>query len=106
MLTKTYIANSSSKCRVLLLSPVSVAFDYKNQGVGSALIRESLRLAKEMSYMAVFLIGDPDYYSRFGFNPTVNYDIRHIRNIPAENVMVCELYPGSLAGVGGTIDIV
>lgn len=106
MLTKTSITGADRECNVLLLSPVCVALGYRNRGVGSALIRESLRLARELRYVSVFLVGDPEYYSRFSFRAAVNYGIRHIQDIPEENVMVCELIPNSLAGINGTIDIV
>ncbi|MBJ18772.1 MAG: GNAT family N-acetyltransferase [bacterium] len=39
----------------------------QRSGVGSALIRESLRRCPEIGWQAVFLLGDPGYYARFGF---------------------------------------
>jgi putative acetyltransferase len=54
--------------RALGLAPVSVTPDRQSAGVGSALIIEAIRLAREASYAAVFVLGDQAYYSRFGFD--------------------------------------
>jgi len=104
MLTKTYIVNSGNKFETLLLAPISVALEYRNRGVGSNLIKESFKLAKEMGYTSVLLVGDPAYYHRFGFKAAVNFGIKHIHNIPDENVMACELVPDALYGISGTTD--
>ena len=53
----------------LALAPVSVASGRQGIGIGSALVREALRLATaEGSWRAVFVVGDPHYYKRFGFS--------------------------------------
>ena len=49
------------------LGPVAVAPDRQRQGIGSALIREGLGRAEASGARGVALIGDPAYYSRFGF---------------------------------------
>lgn len=49
------------------LAPVSVAPSRQRQGVGSLLIRRGLELLKERGAKGCALIGDPVYYSRFGF---------------------------------------
>ncbi len=104
MLTKTYIVNRGNKFETLLLAPISVALEYRNRGVGSNLIKENFKLAKEMGYTSVLLVGDPAYYHRFGFKAAVNFGIKHIHNIPDENVMACELVPDALYGISGTAD--
>ena len=46
------------------LAPVAVAPSYQKRGIGSTLIREGLRLC-QCDYVVV--LGNPEYYSRFGF---------------------------------------
>lgn len=105
MFTKTYVTRANnSKTEALLIAPISVLLEYRNLGIGSALIREGFRLAREMGYKSVFLCGDPAYYHRFGFKPTSAYGIRHILGFPEENVMVCELVDAALEGIYGTVD--
>lgn len=49
------------------LGPVSVRPDLQRTGIGSALIIEGLRILEGMGADGCVLIGDPDYYCRFGF---------------------------------------
>lgn len=55
--------------RPFQLSPVSVAPAHQGQGIGSALVREALRLADAQGEPFVVLLGHTDYYPRFGFEP-------------------------------------
>ena len=104
MLTRNYITTISCSKETLLLAPLSVALEYRNKGVGSKLINKSFELAKSMGYKSVVLVGDPAYYSRFGFKKSADLGIRHLQNIPEEYVLTCELVPGALYGISGTID--
>lgn len=49
------------------LGPVSVIPILQRQGVGSALIREGLASLRRLGASGCALVGDPDYYGRFGF---------------------------------------
>lgn len=60
---------------VLGLAPVSVLPEYQGKGIGSAIIEDGLRRAKELEYSAVILLGHPDYYPRFGFVPSNVFQI-------------------------------
>lgn len=55
--------------RALSLAPVSVASNRQNSGIGARLIYEGLRRAAEEGWDAVFVLGNSDYYERFGFDP-------------------------------------
>ncbi len=104
MLTKTYVAiRSGGRVEALLLAPLSVALEYRNHGVGSALIKCSLESAKKLGFRAVFVVGDPAYYGRFSFKPSAVYGIRHVPEIPSQYVMALELLAGALAGVNVTV---
>jgi putative acetyltransferase len=56
--------------RALGLAPVSVAPDRQRSGVGSQLIRAGLERAADRGWNAVFVLGDPEFYQRFGFSVT------------------------------------
>jgi len=49
------------------LGPVSVLPDFQRQGIGSALIKEGLTRLETMGGRGCALVGDPAFYSRFGF---------------------------------------
>ena len=53
---------------VVGLAPVAVAPGRQRRGIGSALIREGHRRLVEQGESLVFVLGDPAYYTRFGYS--------------------------------------
>ena len=49
------------------LGPVSVKPEQQRKGIGQGLIRDGLRQLKSASAAGCVVLGDPAYYSRFGF---------------------------------------
>ncbi len=60
---------------VLALGPLSVHPDHQNRGVGKALVHTALGAADALEEPLVILLGDPRYYSRFGFRLAEEYGI-------------------------------
>jgi putative acetyltransferase len=54
--------------KALGLGPVAVAPDRQRQGIGSHLVREGIERARAAGWEAVFVLGEPAYYNRFGFD--------------------------------------
>ena len=54
-------------CRALLLGPLAVHPDFKKKGAGALLMEKTINEAKKLDYHAILLVGDYDYYTRFGF---------------------------------------
>ena len=67
------------------LGPVSVLPDYQKQGIGKALINKGLSLLKDMGGEGCALVGDPNYYKRFGFK---NYPELIHEGVPQEVFLV------------------
>lgn len=91
----------------LLLSPISVHPEYFRRGIARSMMQEAFTIAKNMGYEAVFLCGDPEFYHKFGFRPTYEFNIYHRadKTKKAEWCMVLELTLGALTGKAGTINI-
>ena len=53
--------------RVALLGPLAVAPQWQRQGIGSTLVRTGLQRLEDAGTQQVYVLGDPAYYSRFGF---------------------------------------
>ena len=66
-----------SEAKGLGLAPVAVRPDVQSQGIGSELIREGLRLCKELGYDYCVVLGSPKYYHRFGFEKASPFGIRN-----------------------------
>lgn len=57
------------------LGPLSVAPAYQRHGIGAALVEAVLAAARREGESLVALLGDPAYYSRFGFRPAVELGV-------------------------------
>ncbi|MCB2083824.1 MAG: N-acetyltransferase [Sphingomonadaceae bacterium] len=57
------------------LGPISVAPEHQRRGVGSALIERGTAELREKGARGIVLLGNPAYYSRFGFehDPRLSY---------------------------------
>jgi putative acetyltransferase len=51
------------------LGPVSAEPELKHRGIGSAVIKAGLDMLRERDAAGCVLVGNPAYYSRFGFLP-------------------------------------
>lgn len=51
----------------LLLGPLAIRHEFAGQGIGSRLMVEAISRAKLLGHGAILLVGDADYYCRFGF---------------------------------------
>lgn len=81
------------------LAPIAVSPRSQRQGIGSALIREGLQRCRKGGYAVCLVLGDPDYYSRFGFSHVVAQKIRSPYSGAGAAWMALELAPLSLRGV-------
>ncbi|MCB4768866.1 N-acetyltransferase [Ancylobacter sp. Lp-2] len=52
----------------LALAPLAVDADRRAHGIGAALVRTAIARAEAMGWRALFVLGDPAYYRRFGFS--------------------------------------
>ncbi len=59
------------------LGPVAVLPDLQNQGVGAGLIGITKQICKMIGYKCIFLVGDVNYYSRFGFVQAEKFGIKY-----------------------------
>ena len=57
--------------RALALAPVSMLPERQRSGIGSALIRAGLARAQAGGWEGVFVLGEPAFYRRFGFDPAL-----------------------------------
>jgi predicted N-acetyltransferase YhbS len=85
----------------LLLGPVAVHPTRQGEGLGGALIEESLRQAVPSGWARVMLVGDAPYYARFGFELLTRVEMPPPTN-PAR-ILGRALTPGAWDGVQGSV---
>jgi len=82
------------------IAPVCVAPQHQGRGIGSALIRQAIRTAEAAGVDAVFVLGKPGYYKRFGFEPASKRGIGNPFGVD-ETFMALELTRNGLASASG-----
>ncbi len=87
----------------LLLGPLAIVPDLAGKGIGRALTFKTLEIAAEMDHDLVLLVGDYDYYKRFGFVPATPYGFVMPGEKRPERLQVTELKPGVLGRISGEI---
>ncbi len=102
MFSDLLIQASNGIVNSLALAPVAVTPGHQRQGIGSALVREGLRLCREQGHQIVVVLGHPEYYPRFGFSSNLAEPlVCSFHSGPA--LMALELVPGALQGVSGEL---
>lgn len=62
---------------VLTFGPLAVEPTCFSMGIGAALLKETLPLAKAAGYKGIVICGEPEYYPKHGFKTCDNFDIHH-----------------------------
>lgn len=97
------IHTKGGRVPALVLAPMAVAPAYQNRGIGSKLVRHGLKKCLNQGHKVVLVIGHPDYYPRFGFEPATRIGLTLPISVPDEAFMVLKLVPGALEGKHGRV---
>ncbi|MEG2786365.1 MAG: N-acetyltransferase [Romboutsia sp.] len=103
MFTKISIENQDDKVEGLALAPLAVLPEYQKKGIGSNLIKEGLKISKELGYKSVVVLGSEQYYPKFGFKEAIDFGVKPPFEVPSKNFMVIELEENSLKNVEGIV---
>ncbi len=79
------VSIGGKECGWLALGPVAVSPNHQRQGIGTALVNEGLQTIRSMGAQGCFLVGDPAFYRRFGFE---NNPALRMEGVPPE-VLMC-----------------
>lgn len=102
-LSKIEIAGAIERKASLALAPVAVHPDFQRKGIGSHLIYQAHKKAKEIGYKSLVVIGHQDYYPKFGYQLASRFAIRFPFDVPEGNCFCIELVPNGLRGVEGEV---
>lgn len=92
------IADGEHRVAAAALAPLAVLPERQRQGIGTALVEAGLKLCRARGIAAVLVLGDPEYYGRFGFSAEAARGLRAPFSGPAFQAL--ELVPGALARGG------
>lgn len=85
------------RLRAVQLSPLAVLPPHQGRGIGGALVIEGIARCRDLGFDAMFLLGHPSYYPRFGFRPAREFGVHYQDDRDAS--MGLELREGALAGI-------
>jgi putative acetyltransferase len=84
------------------LAPMAVAPEFQRQGFGTKLVEQGLAELCRQGLPFVIVLGHPDYYPRFGFEPAAHFGMRcQWKGVPDEAFMAQILddkFSGKLSG--------
>jgi putative acetyltransferase len=83
--------------------PTLIRPDAQGKGVGTALVRAALAECPRLGWKAVFLLGDPGYYSRFGFELSAPRGLHYESEAFDSAFQFLETTHGSLEGCRGWV---
>ena len=67
MLSQMDVVVAGTRWDALGLGPVAVKPERQREGIGQALVEKSISAARVLGVQMLFVLGDPAYYGRFGF---------------------------------------
>ena len=88
--------------RAVGLAPLSILPEFQRQGIGSMLAREGLKKCAVAGFEMAVVLGDPDYYPRFGFSRASLYGLGNEYGAD-EHFMAIELKNGALDKISGIV---
>ena len=86
------------------LAPLAVDEAYRGQGLAKKLVYEGLDSLNEFGYAAVVTLGEPALYSRFGFVPAAQFDLRCTWPDTEAHFLIHPLADDALNGVSGLVE--
>ena len=99
--SKSRIETENENIEVLTFGPLCVDPDCQKKGIGRKLLSESMSLAAERGYKAIFICGVPTYYPKFGFKTADTFGITMPDGSTFDAFMGYELQKDALKGVTG-----
>jgi putative acetyltransferase len=102
LFTSVVVASAGRRVLGMGLAPMAVLPDRQRQGIGSQLVRRGLDILRERGCPFVVVVGHPEYYRRFGFEPASMHGLAsQWEGVPDAAFMVLVLDVHAMAGVSG-----
>ncbi len=89
---RSHVVNEiNNKLDTITFGPVSVLPRYQRKGVGSALIKHTIEIAKIRNYAGIIIYGHPHNYCKHGFKSSKDFNISNAEGKYPYALLVLEL---------------
>ncbi|MBK9168013.1 MAG: N-acetyltransferase [Bryobacterales bacterium] len=103
LFTPVEIEGAERRIAGMALAPMAVHPDHQRQGVGSQLVRGGLDILRGRGCPFAIVVGHPEYYRRFGFEPASRHGlVSQWEGMPDEVFMALILDAPAMTGISGT----
>ena len=97
------VSKDNEEHKVLTFGPVSIKPSMHRKGLGFKLISYSIKVAKDLGYDAILILGYPYHYEPYGFTGAVNYNISMADGNYYKGLMALPLGENALKNVSGCV---
>jgi predicted N-acetyltransferase YhbS len=87
----------------LLLGPLAVDTAMQGEGVGASLMQLAIARARDLGHGGIILVGDPEYYARFGFTAAPTGGLVMPAPVERRRFLGLELAPHGLSDAEGVL---
>ena len=87
----------------ILLGPITIDPAFQSRGIGGALMRRSMEIARAKGHRLVILVGDAPYYARFGFAVVPPGRLQLPGPVDPHRFLYAELQAEAFDGVNGPV---
>ena len=103
LFSQAVIKNDKNNIVGMGLAPMAVIADRQKQGIGSLLVNEGIKNINYQKIPFVIVLGHPEYYPKFGFEPASKYNIKcQWDGVPDEAFMIMILDDQAMNNISGT----
>lgn len=103
LLSPITVSDGTTTTSGVALAPLAVAPADQKSGVGKRLMLKLEQRARISGASFISILGWPDYYTQFGYQPASQFGIQAPMTVPDDAYMVKSLLPKGLDGVHGTV---
>ncbi len=104
LFTKIIIKDDNGNINESLgLAPMAVRPELQKSGIGRQLIKHGLKVAEELGFKSVIVLGHEHYYPKFGFEPADKWNITAPFDVPSNVFLAIELVKDGLKNISGTV---
>ena len=65
--------------------------DYQRMGIGKLLTEQGIKICQEKGYTSIIVVGHPEYYPKFGFEPAKKWGLKCPFKVPDDVFMAVEI---------------